>query len=99
MSAPHRREAETNERYVLVDGPGHVVDEDAPIRMHYRATFSGPGGETIERYMTDGGRATLLDAIDRGKREFTSAELHEMSVPPDMDALLTRYDEEAGVGG
>jgi dihydrofolate reductase len=90
---------ETTARYVLLEGPDHVIDESAPIKLRYHAWFTGPDGAAHERYLTDGGRAALLDAIDHGKREFSAGELHAISVPPDMDALVARYDQEAGVGG
>ena len=73
--------------------------DESPLPAHYRAEFTSPDGERLDRFLTEGGRAAMLDAIDRGQDRFTRAELDEMTVEPSMDALLTRYDEEAGVGG
>jgi hypothetical protein len=87
-------------KYVLVDGPSFVADEsDEPLPGHYRAEFRSSEGELLQRYLTEGGRAHLLDAIDEGRAEFTHDELVESTVEADMEALLARYDEEAAVGG
>lgn len=86
-------------RYSLRSGPELIVDgEEGPLPAHYRAAFTSPDGE-LERFLTEGGRAAMLDALDRGQRSFTRTELDEMTVEARMDALLKRYDEEAGVGG
>ena len=86
-------------RYTLVDGPHAVIDQaNHRLPVHYHAEFAGPGDERLERFLTDEGRATLLNAVDRGGRTFTAAELEEISAARDIDALLARYEEEAGEG-
>ena len=83
----------------LVDGPQMVHDDVcAELPGHYHAWFTGPASERFERYLTDMGRAMILDRLDRGLRSFTTYELEEWTVAPDIDALLARYDAEAGEG-
>ena len=83
----------------LVDGPQHVRDAaGAELPGHYHAWFTDPAGERFERYLTDTGRATILDRLDRGMTSFTAFELEEWTVAPHIDALLARYDAEAGEG-
>lgn len=83
----------------LIDGPQHVRDAvGAELPGHYHAWFTDLEGERFERYMTDTGRASILDRLDRDERSFTAFELEEWTVAPHIDALLARYDAEAGEG-
>jgi hypothetical protein len=86
--------------FTIREGPTHVV-HDGPglLSGFYRAEFVDETGETLPRYLTDKGRAELLRLIDDGQREFSEAELEDVSVAPTLEALEERTDKEAGEGG
>jgi len=85
--------------YRLVDGPTHVVDEsDAPLPGHYRAEFRAPDGTIVLRYLTDRGRAGLLHRVDEGRRDLSGAEMDDLTVEPDLEALVGRMEHESGEG-
>ena len=85
--------------YRLEDGPTHVLDPgDGGLPGHYQAEFRGPDGTIVHRYLTDKGRAWLLQRIDEGGRELSSEELHEVTVEPNLDSLVEKMEHESGDG-
>jgi hypothetical protein len=85
--------------YRLEDGPTHVPDAgEEPLPGHYRAEFRAPDGSIVHRYLTDKGRAWLLQRIDEGRRELSTDELRDVTVEPDLDALVARMEHESGEG-
>jgi hypothetical protein len=87
-------------RYVLTDGPTHVLDDkEAPLPGHYEAVFSGGSGNAAVRYLTDKGYAELLRLVDAGQRSFTPDELEWLSTPPTFEDLLATMQAESGEGG
>ena len=85
----------------LLSGPRHVR-ESTPTRMtgYYSAEFADSrDGSRRLRFLTERGRAELLDRMDGGQRAFSAQELDEMTVRADFEALEARYQAEAGVGG
>jgi hypothetical protein len=87
------------ETYRIEDGPTHVRDdaEDA-LPGHYEAAFRGPDGSSVRRFLTDKGRAWLLQRLDEGRRELSTDELHDVTVAPDLDALVEKMAHESGDG-
>jgi hypothetical protein len=85
--------------YRLDAGPTHVLDDgDEPLPGHYVAEFRTPDGSVVRRFMTDKGRAWLLQRMDEGRRELSGDELDDVTVPPDLDALVAKMAHESGDG-
>lgn len=83
----------------IEDGPTHVLDAgDRPLPGHYRAEFRAPDGSIVLRYLTDKGRVWLLHRIDEGDVELSLEELHDVTVAPDLDALVAKMEHESGDG-
>lgn len=76
----------------MIDG------DDEPLPGHYRAEFRSADGSIVPRYLTDKGRAWLLQRIDEGRLELSDEELHEITVAPDIDALVAKMEHESGDG-
>ena len=86
-------------RYALESGPRHVADGgDVAIQGHYEASFTA-GGDTIERFLTDKGRAGLMRLIDAGVTSFTREQIDELTTPPSLEDLLAAMDAEGAEGG
>ena len=90
----------TSERYTIVDGPEHVrAPKDWPIPGYYRAAFTPPDGDVrIERFLTDAGYGAVLRRTGEGGDVLSAEEFEDWTVAPDADALLARYEAEAGQG-
>lgn len=87
-------------RYTLHEGPSHVVEEGPSLLSgYYRAEFVTEGRDRLTRYLTDKGRAEMLRLMDAGQRDFSEAELQELTVEPDIGTLETRTKQESGEGG
>ena len=85
--------------YRLEDGPTHVADgEGEELPGHYEAEFRAPDGTVVHRYLTDKGRAWLLQVVDGGRRELSPDELRRNTVPPDLDELVAKMEHESGDG-
>jgi hypothetical protein len=85
---------------MLQEGPAHTLLEGASLLSgYYTAVFTTDDGARTTRYLTDKGRASMLERLDGGQRRFSREELEEMTVEPDLDALEARFDAEAGEGG
>jgi fructose-bisphosphate aldolase class 1 len=79
--------------------PFHVRNSDeAPVPGHYELDVEVHGGRTLRRFVTDKGRAEILRRLDEGLDDITQDELDDLTVAPNMDALLERMDREAGEG-
>jgi hypothetical protein len=79
--------------------PVHVRNtEHAPIPGHYELDVEAGDGRTLRRFATDKGRAEILRRLDDGLPDITQDELDELTVVPDMDALVERMGHEAGDG-
>ena len=79
--------------------PFHVRNaEGAPIPGHYELDVEVDDGRTLRRFATDKGRAEILRRLDEGLYDITQDELDDLTVVPDMDALLERMGREAGDG-
>jgi len=79
--------------------PVHVRNvEHAPIPGHYELDVEADDGRTLRRFATDKGRAEILRRLDKGLHDITQDEFDDLTVLPDMDALLERMDREAGEG-
>jgi hypothetical protein len=86
-------------RFEPVEGPEHVsAPEGTALPGYYRAVFVSDSGETLERYLTDGGRAEVLRRKGDSDPTLSSEELQEWTVVPDLAALEARYRAEAGQG-
>jgi hypothetical protein len=86
--------------YTLQDGPTHVTLQGPSLLSgYYSVAFTTDDGARMTRYLTDKGRATMLERIDADQRQFSEEELEEMTVEPDLKALEARFDAEAGEGG
>jgi len=68
------------------------------LRGHYEADFLAPDGTVVHRYLTDKGRAWLLQLVDGGRRELTPEELRRNTVGPDLDELVAKMEHESGDG-
>jgi hypothetical protein len=85
--------------YMLEEGPEHVLaPEGSALPGFYRATFTTPAGERVERFLSDGGYGAVLRRRSEGNTTFTAAEFEDWTVAPDLDAIEARYDAEAGQG-
>ena len=85
--------------YRIEGKPRHVLDDDrAPLPGHYEIELSAPDGSRIRRFLTDKGYAALLRIIGEGRRELSEEEFDLETVEPDLDALVSRMDREAGEG-
>lgn len=85
--------------YTLVEGPHDALaPEENPLASYHHAEFSTDEGERLTRYLSDKGNAEILRRRGEGEVTFSLEELESWTVPPDMDALLARYDAEAGEG-
>jgi membrane-associated phospholipid phosphatase len=95
---PERRRVEA---YFLLSGPSHVrAATQSPLSGYYRAEFADSvRGRRLSRYLTERGRAEMLDRIDHGQREFSEDEVADMTVEADLGELEARYEAEAGEGG
>ena len=83
----------------LASGPEHVIaPERSALTGYYRATFSSDAGETLERFLTDAGHAEILRRRGAGDLTLSPEEFRRWTVAPDMVALETRYQAEAGQG-
>jgi hypothetical protein len=79
--------------------PVHVRnDDDAPIPGHYEIDVVGPDGASARRFLTDKGRAEVLRLLDAGRHDVSEQELGDLTVEPDLGALLERMDREGGEG-
>lgn len=79
--------------------PFHVRNaEGAPIPGHYELDLEVDDGRTLRRFVTDKGRAEILRRLDEGLHDITQDEFDDLTVEPDMDALLERMGWEAGEG-
>ena len=70
----------------------------APIPGHTSSTVEVDDGRTLRRFATDKGRAEILRRLDEGLDDVTQDEFDDLTVLPDMDALLERMGREAGEG-
>ena len=85
--------------YRLEGPPTNVVDErSGPLPSHYVAEFTTSEGERVRRYLTDKGRAAVLRLMDEGQRAFSREEVQELTVEPDIEALVARMERESGEG-
>ena len=85
--------------YTLVEGPHDArTPEGNPLASYHHAGFSTDQGERFTRFLSDKGNAEILRRRGEGEVTFSLEELERWTVPPDMDALLARYDAEAGEG-
>jgi hypothetical protein len=85
--------------YRLEDGPSHVRDEGGErLPGHYQAEFRASDGTLVLRFLTDKGRAWLLQRVDDGGGDLSSDDLHRSTVEPDLDALVARMEHESGDG-
>ena len=85
--------------YRLETGPTHVADDgEDPLPGHYEALFRASDGAIVRRFMTDKGRAWLLQRIDEGRRELSVDEFDGVTVAQDLDALVARMAHESGDG-
>lgn len=71
-------------------------DEELP--GHYEAEFRGSDGAVVRRYLTDKGRAWLLQLVDGGRRDLSPDELRHHTVAPDLDELVAKMEHESGDG-
>ena len=79
--------------------PFHVRNaEGAAIPGHYELDVEVDDGRTLRRFATDKGRAEILRRLDEGLHDITQDEFDDLTVAPDMDALLERMGSEAGDG-
>jgi hypothetical protein len=79
--------------------PFHVRNaEHDPIPGHYELEVQGDDGRTLRRFATDKGRAEILRRLDEGRPDITQDELDELTVVPDMNALVEQMGHEAGDG-
>jgi hypothetical protein len=86
--------------YRLQEGPSHATLEGASLLSgYYTAVFATDDGARTTRYLTDKGRASMLDRLDGGQRRFSQEEIEEMTVEADLGSLEARFDAEAGEGG
>lgn len=86
--------------YSLQEGPTHVTHEGPSLLSgYYTVVLTTDDGARITRYLTDRGRASMLDRVDAGQRRFSQEELDQMTVEPDLETLEARFDAEAGEGG
>lgn len=91
-------EVSGEQTYRIVDGPRHVTHEDRKeLPGHYEATFE-TGGERLDRYMTDRGRAELLRLVDAGQETFDREEMDWLTTEPTIDALRTSMAGEGAEG-
>ena len=72
--------------------------ERAPIPGHYELDVEVDDGRTLRRFATDKGRAGILQRLDEGLYDATQDEFDDLTVVPDMGALLERMGREAGEG-
>jgi hypothetical protein len=85
--------------YRIEDGPTHVVDgAGAPLPGHYEAQFRASDGTVVLRFLTDKGRAWLLQHLDDDSGDLSPEELHRSTVEPDLDALVAQMEHESGDG-
>ena len=85
--------------YRLEGAPTSVDDEGSgPLPSHYVAEFTTASGEGVRRYLTDKGRAAILRRMDGGQLVFSPDEVRDLTVEPDMNALVARMQEESGEG-
>ena len=85
--------------YRLDEAPSHRVDAAGErLSGHYEAVFVTDDGERLTRFLTDKGRAAILQRMDEGQSEFSGDELREFTVEPDMEVLLARTEHESGEG-
>jgi hypothetical protein len=85
--------------YRIEDGPAHVLDGDgAPLPGHYQARFRASDGTIVLRFLTDKGRAWLLQHLDEDSGDLSREELHRSTVEPDLDALVEQMEHESGDG-
>ena len=86
-------------RFRLITGPEHLLaPERSALTGYYRVVFSSDAGETLERYLTDAGRAEILRRRGDGDPTLSSKEYRQWTVVPNMVALEARYHAEAGQG-
>ena len=79
--------------------PFHVRNgEEAPLPGHYELDVEVDDGRTLRRFATDKGRAEILRRLDDGLPAITQDELDDLTVVPDMNALVERMGHEAGDG-
>ena len=80
--------------------PFHVRNaEGAPIPGHYELDVEVDDGRTLHQLQaTDKGRAEILRRPDKGLNDITQEEFDDLTVVPDMDALLERMGRDAGDG-
>jgi hypothetical protein len=79
--------------------PIHVRNaDDAPIPGHYELDVEVDDGRVLRRFATDKGRAEILRRLDAGDPDITQNQLDELTVVPDMNALVDRMGHEAGDG-
>lgn len=85
--------------YVIGGEPAFVLHgDDDRIPGHYELLLSTSTGHRVTRFLTDKGRATILQIMDEGRRELTQTEFDDHTVEPDLDALLERVVREGGEG-
>jgi hypothetical protein len=97
--ANHHRGGPALTTYRLEDGPTHVLDEGRePLPGHYQAEFRASDGSLVLRFLTDKGRAWLLQRVDGGGGDLTSEDLHRSTVEPDLGALVAQMEHESGDG-
>lgn len=87
--------------FLLLSGPCYVRDSSSSLLTgYYSAEFAqSRDGVRSLRFLTERGRAEMLDCIDRGQRAFSTEELEEMTVTDNIGILEARYEAESGVGG
>jgi len=79
--------------------PIHVRNpEHAPVPGHYELEVEIDDGRILRRFATDKGRAEILRRLDDGRPDITQDELDDLTVVPDMNALVERMGHEAGDG-
>lgn len=85
--------------YRLDGAPANVAHEGSgPLPSHYVAEFITLDGERVRRYLTDKGRAAVLRRMDEGQIVFSSEEVQEFTVAPDIEGLVARMERESGEG-
>ena len=85
--------------YRLEGPPTNVDDEGSgPLPSHYVAEFTTPAGERVRRYLTEKGRAAVLRRMDEGQSVFSPDEVEDLTVVPDIEALVDRMERESGEG-
>ena len=75
-----------------------LASEETVLPGYYRAVFESDAGDTLERFLTDGGHAAVLRRREDPDPTLSREEFREWTVSPNLDALEARVHAEAGQG-